>query len=104
MKRKKYYPNNWKAFKDAPEEAFEPLEFDVLMDWKIGGYEIPQSIAAIVREKNVETGKIKEHVYKYRHAAKEKCRKLMSEGNKEITVVQQDSVHFIDPLSYDIFS
>jgi len=102
-KKKRYYPNNWKAFKDTPDEAFEPIEFDVLMEWKIGGYEIPQSVAALVREKNLDTGKIKEYVYKYRHAAKKKCRKLMIEGNKEITIVQQDTVHFINPKEYGIF-
>ena len=102
-KKKRYFPNNWKPIKDAPDDAFEPLEFDVLMDWKVGGYEIPQSVAALVREKNLDTGKVKEHVYKYRHAAKKKCRKLMIEGNKEITIVQQDTVHFINPKEHDIF-
>ena len=103
-KNKKYFPNKWREFKDVPAELFEPIEFDVFMDWKIGGYEIPQSVVAIVREKNVDTGKVKEHVYRYRHAARNKTRKLMLEGNKEITIVQQDSVHFIDPRYDDIFS
>ena len=104
MKRKKkYFPNNWKPIQEAPDDAFPPIEFEDLMDWKIAGYEIPRSVAAIVREKNVDTGKIKEHVYKYRHAAKAKCRKLISDGNKEITIVQQDAVHFINPLDYEIF-
>ena len=103
MKKRKYFPNNWKPIKDAPEEAFPPIEFEDFMDWKIGGYEIPQSVAALVREKDLDTGKIKEHVYKYRHAAKKKCHKLIIEGNKEITIVQQDTVHFIDPKQHDIF-
>ena len=67
------------------------------------GYEIPQDVTAIIREQDLDTGKIKEHVYKYRHAAKKKCRKLLYEGNKEITVVQQDSIHFINPKEHDVF-
>ena len=51
----------------------------------------------------LKTGRVKEHVYKYRHAARNKTRKLINEGNKEITIVQQDSVHFIDPRYNDIF-
>ena len=101
-KKKKYFPNKWKQYSEVPAEMFEPLEFDVFMDWKIGGYELPSSHVAMIREKNVDTGKIKEHVYKYRHAAIKKCRKLISEGNREIPIVQPDAVHFIDPYD-DIF-
>ncbi len=103
-KKKKYFPNKWKQYSEVPVEMFEPIEFDVFMDWKIGGYEIPSEVVALVREKNIDTGKIKEHVYKYRHAAIKKTRKLMLEGNKEVTVVQHDSVHFIDPRYDDIFT
>ena len=102
-KRKKYYPNNWQALKEAPEEAFEPIEFDVFMDWKIGGYEIPQNIVCLLRAKNLDTGKVKEHVYRLNHAAKKKCRKLMNSGNYEVTVVQRDTVHFLYPTENDIF-
>ena len=102
-KKKKYFPNNWKPIQEAPDDAFGTIDYEDLMLWKIGGYEIPNSVACIIREKNVDTGKVKEHVYKYRHAAKAKCRKLMYDGNKEITIVQQDEVHVINPLDYDIF-
>jgi|TARA_R100000008_G_C3500305_1_gene123337 hypothetical protein len=104
MKKPKYYPNNWKEFSDAPSELFESIEYDEFMDWKIGGYEIPSSVAAIVRVRDLKTGRVKEHVYKYRHAARNKTKKLMESGNKEITIVQRDTVHFIYPKEkeYDI--
>ena len=109
MKRKKYFPNNWKAIKDTPEDFFLPpdgvqLSYEEFMDWKIGGYQIEPSIVALIRTKNLDTGKIKEYAYKYRHAARKKCRKLMIEGKTEITVVQKDTVHFIDPKQHDIFT
>jgi len=108
MKRKKYFPNNWKAIKDTPEDFFLPsdgqhLTYEEFMDWKIGGYQIKANITALIRTKNLETGKIKEYAYKYRHAALKKCRKLMVDGKTEITIVQQDAVHFIDPKLHDIF-
>ena len=102
MAKKKYFPNNWAKIRDVPSSYFDEIEFDEFMDWKIGGYEIPSSIKCIIRETNLSTGKVKEYVYKYRHAAIKKCRKLMSEGNKEVTIVQPDSVQFIDPTD-DIF-
>ena len=100
-KRKKYFKNNWKPIKDAPEEAFEPIEFDEFMDWKIGGYEIPDEVCCIIRAKNVDTGKVKEHVYQYRHAARKKAAKLIAQGNVEITIVQRDTVHFVPSKHYN---
>ena len=102
-KKKPYFHNNVEAIREAPDAFFVPIPFDEFMDWKIGGYQLKREIAAIIRERDVDTGKIKEHVYRYRHAAQKKCRKLMYEGNKEITIVQQDAVHFIDPRN-DIFN
>tara|TARA_R100000781_G_scaffold83643_1_gene51490 strand:- start:429 stop:740 length:312 start_codon:yes stop_codon:yes gene_type:complete len=103
MKKRKYFPNKWKPIKDAPVEAFETIEFEEFLDWKIGGYEIPDHIACIIRAKNLETGKIKEHVYQLRHAAKKKCRKLMNTGAYELTIVQRDTVHVLYPSENDIF-
>tara|TARA_R100000742_G_C4244226_1_gene63379 strand:+ start:282 stop:596 length:315 start_codon:yes stop_codon:yes gene_type:complete len=97
MKKPKYFPNNWEAYKDSPDELFISLPFDEFMNWKIGGYEIPSSIACIIRAKNVDTGKVKEYVYRKTHAAKMKCRQLMDSGNTEFIVAQQDTVHFITP-------
>ena len=103
MKRKKYFKNNVKLYQGIPDEHFETLSFDEFMDWKIGGYELPEEICCMIRERNVDTGKVKEHVYQYRHAARNKAQKLMRQGNVEITVVQRDAVPFIPPINYDEF-
>ena len=100
MKRKKYFKNNVKLLQGVPDEHFESITYDEFMDWKIHGYEIPDEICCILRERNVDTGKVKEHVYQYRHAARNKAQKLMKQGNVEITVVQRDAVHFIPPIHY----
>ena len=62
MTKQPYYPNNWRAFKDAPDETFETLTFDEFMDWKIGGWELPSSCNYIIREQNLNTGKIKDAI------------------------------------------
>ena len=110
-KNKKYFPNNWKAIAEAPSEYFFPLEFDELMDWKIGGYEIPSSIAAIIREHNLETGKVSEYVYQSTSRARNRANKIMAAGKSEFMVCTHDEVHHVYPQSttkqeddYDAFA
>ncbi len=101
MKKNKYFPNKWKKWKEFDEKNFDRLPFDVFMDWKIGGWQIPDSVVCIIRAKNVITGKVTEHVYKRPHAAKQKCRELMDTGCTEVTIVQRDQVHFLAPMEKD---
>ena len=61
-KKKPYYPNNWQAFKDAPDEMFCDHTFDELMDWKVAGWELPSSVYCIIRTMDVNTKKVKEYV------------------------------------------
>ena len=95
-KRKPYYPNNWKAIKDAPDQFFLSLPFDQFMDWKMCGWEIPSSVGAMIRETNLKTGKVKEYVYKKHGAAKDRARKIMNEGNAFI-VCTAEAVHHMYP-------
>ena len=104
--RKKYYPNNWKVIHDTPAEAFKfpdgDLTFEEFMDWKIGGYEIKDDYCCVIRTKDMDNGKIKEYAYQLRPAARKKYRKLKDKGKYEITIVQRDTVHFIQPQDYGI--
>ena len=68
-KRKpKYFPNNWKAYKDSPDKFFIPLTYDTFYKWKVMGWALPSSIACVIREEN--EGKISEKIYSNKHAAK----------------------------------
>jgi hypothetical protein len=96
----KYYPNNWEAFKEAPDEMFEPHTFEEVMEWKVAGWELPGSVCCIIRA-NTKSGKIKEFVYQKRHAAEAKVRNLMAEGT-EFTVCTDAAIHFISPGSTDV--
>ena len=103
-KKKPYYPNNWKAYKDAPDQFFFPLPFDELMDWKIGGWEMPSSISCMIRETNRRTGKVKEYVYQRPSAARKKARDIMNAGESEFVVCTHEEVHALYPQeNYDIF-
>ncbi len=101
MSKKKYYHNNWAAIKDAPAELFDSLSFEELMDWKVCGYELPSSVACMIRETDLETGKIREYVYDKESSAKRRAQKIMDAGN-EFVVCTSDAVHYIYPQeNYD---
>ena len=97
MAKKKYFPNNWDAYNEVDPELFETLPFDEFMDWKVAGWELPSSVTCIIRENNLKTGKITEHVYQRASAAKNKVRQLMAAGEAEFTICNHDTVHFMYP-------
>ncbi|MEC7112727.1 MAG: hypothetical protein VXW72_04245 [Candidatus Thermoplasmatota archaeon] len=95
--KKPYFPNNWKLFKDAPSEAFEPHPFIEVMEWKVAGWELPADVSCLIRTTNLKTKKVKEHVYKRRHAAENKVRKLIANETCEIVVCTQEAIHHVHP-------
>ena len=100
-KKKPYFPNNWEAINDAPAECFDSIPFDEFMDWKICGWEIPSSVACIIREKNYVTGKVKEYTYSRVSAAQKKARKIMDEAQSEFLVCTAEQVHLMYPAMGD---
>tara|TARA_R100000152_G_C6716301_1_gene142998 strand:+ start:128 stop:466 length:339 start_codon:yes stop_codon:yes gene_type:complete len=99
-KKKPYYPNNWKAYKDAPDEFFIPMPFEQLMDWKLCGWELPSSVGALIRETSLKTGRVKEYVYQRSDAAEAKVRKIMAEGESEFVVATPNEIHHLFPKEY----
>ena len=98
-KKKPYYPNNCEALRDAPSEWFEPCEYDVFMDWKVSGWELPSSHECIIREENLHTGKITEHIYKQPHAAKRMLTKAMETRDSSFTVCNHETIHLLTPIN-----
>ena len=68
---------------------------DEIMNWKVAGWELPGSVACIIRVQNNKTGKVKEHVYQREHAAKEKVRQLMRTPDIEFTVCNHETIHHL---------
>ena len=91
----KYYPNNWEAIQEAPEELFEPCTWEEFHEWKICAWEIPASVSCIIRAENTKTGKIKEHTYQQPKAAHNRLLKYIAEGDYEVTVCNAESIHLV---------
>ena len=100
-KKQPYFPNNWKAFKDADDSFFLPIAFDEFMDWKIYGYELPSSVNCVIRERDLKTGKVKEYVYRRPMAAKKKLVERMQSGEYEFTVCNGEAIHLLTPMEDD---
>jgi len=96
-KRPKYFPNNWKAYKDSPDEFFIPLTYKDFFNWKVMGWVLPSSVACVIREE--KDGKISEKIYSQSHAADNYLTKEMSDKkNKTIyTIVDDKQVQVLYP-------
>ena len=70
--------------------------FEDIMDWKVGGWDLPSSVSCIIRVTDSETGRIKEYVYSNMKSAIKFCNKLMGEGH-EFVIVDDEQVHLMVP-------
>ena len=100
MAKKKYYPNNWKAYKDSPDDFFIPLSFNDFYQWKIMGWALPSSVACIIREER--DGKISERVYSQSRAADKFLRKSMVGRESSFTICDNHSVQMLYPKDRDL--
>ena len=96
-KKKPYFHNNVKALMEVPSEFFDSIDYDEFMDWKVGGWELPSTCNYIIRERNLNTGKVKEYVFQYPGAAQNKLRQRMELGDCEFVVADHDAVHILTP-------
>ena len=95
MSNKKYFPHKWELIKSCPAIAFPSIEFDHFMEWKVGGWELPDQISCVIRTDEVKTGKVKEFTYKSTHYAQRKVAELINKGGHDITICTHDTVHFV---------
>ena len=89
MKRK-YYPNNWKAYKDSPDSMFVDHSYEDFMAWKIDGWELPNAVTCIIRAE--ENGKVKEYTYQTQGHAKRKIKQLVKD-RRDFVICDNESIH-----------
>ena len=97
-KKQPYFDNNWELYKKAPDDFFVQHSYDEVMEWKVAGWELPQTVCCMIRVQDVDTSKVKEYVYRSPSAAKRKIQKLFSgDKNVEFTVADHESIHYFYP-------
>ena len=94
--KRKYYPNNWKAFASQPDNFFLPLPYDEFFKWKVMGWVLPSSVSCIIREE--KDGKVYEKIYSQSKSAKKYLDKQMKSGAKSTyTICDDHSVQVLRP-------
>jgi len=97
-KRKKYFPNNWKLYKDAPPELYVDHLYEEVMDWKVAGWELPRDVYCIIRATHLKTKKVKEYVYKRPAAADKKLIEFCKAKTHDLCVTTHESQQYIGPM------
>ena len=100
--KKKYFPNNWKAYSQSPDSFFIPITYDEFTKWKVNGWMLPSSVDCIIREEDIQTGSISEKVYcSYQAAVKyiEKgtVGKSWDDNPKIYTICNNEAVNVLKP-------
>jgi len=88
-------------YKDAPDSAFIPHEYDEFMMWKGESWDLPSSVFCLIRVMNQNSGKVKEYVYRKPTAARKRVEKLLKDDNIEFTVCRHETMQFIQPELLD---
>jgi len=96
-KKKPYFHNRVESYRRIPASFFDSILYDEFMDWKIAGWEIPDTVDCIIRERNLVTDKVREYVYKRSGPAQRKLRERMESGECEFTVCREDTIHLLRP-------
>ena len=96
-KRPKYFPNNWKAYKESPDNFFIPLTYKDFFNWKVMGWVLPSSVACVIREER--DGKISEKIYSQSQSANNYLTKQMSDKKNTTiyTIVDDKQVQVLYP-------
>ena len=98
--KKKYFPNNWRAIKDTPDKFFMSMPYEQFTDWKIHGYDIPDSVYSIIRTMD-DKGKVEEFYYSTPHHTKNRISKSIKE-NKEIYLCTMEGMYHLKPSDLPI--
>ena len=102
MKNNKEFPNKWKQWKNVPSEMFEPVEYETLMNMRVGDWELNPETYCLFRFKDIKTGKVTEKAYKSKKHALAALTKHAVQGDTEIVMVDDTSINYYDPLSMGV--
>ena len=95
MSKGKYYPNNWEAIKELPDEFFSEIDYDDIFIHRVNSWEIPSSIDSIIRATHIVTKKTQEFSYSRAGNAQKKLLQLCQTGEYDISVAREEACFFI---------
>ena len=96
MKRKKYFPNNWKQYKDLDERHIIKHKFEDVMACKEVGV-LDDTHYALIRTRDIFTGKVKERAYKSKRYALAALTNAVLSMNYEVIFLKDEVAELFDP-------
>lgn len=90
---RKYFPNNWRAIADSPDEFFPNLSYEEFESWKIHGYMIPDSVDSMMRITDPKTGRITEKIYSSHHHCRQRIKKAITNGEEFVLCTNEGLYH-----------
>ena len=100
-KRKKYFANNWKYYRDAPAEFFFDHLYEEVMEWKVQGWQLPHDVCCIIRATHLKTKKVKEYVYKRPAAADKKIAEFCKAKTHDLCITTHEAQQYVGPMPKD---
>ena len=94
-KGQRYFPNSCEAIRNTPDKYFPSMPYEQFEDWKVYGYQIPESVFAIIRMKS-KNGKYEEKYYNTQRGASNCINKCMKE-DKEIYMCTMEGMYHLKP-------
>ena len=91
--KKPYFPNN---IDGVMQTQYEPVDADIVFD-NSDLWEIPSSVACIIRAQHRKTGKVEEYSYQKPIHAKNRMEKLLVNGEYDVLLADEDTIHFLTP-------
>jgi len=67
-------------YHSLPADQYMTVSYAELMDHKVANWELPSSVACVIRVQNNKTNKINEMVYRRRGDAMKKIEQLLSDA------------------------
>ena len=98
--KKPYFKNKWKEYSAISPDKFEPMPFDLFMDWRADNWELKRPYSVVIRATYHDNMKIKEYSNKMPHAAERRFKELMTKDNVSITVCNSETVAHINPKQF----
>jgi len=105
-RKKPDFPNNWKWFKEAPDEAFPTPSFEEVQQRTLL-WDLPESVCCVIRATDPDTKRITEHVYLKASAAESRIQKLLDKEGAEVLVMEHEDIYrfrnqpVIEPMWFD---
>jgi len=94
--KRKYYPNNWKVIKNAPEVIFESMDAEDVLDKE---WSFRPGTFGVIRAESMRTGKVTEFSYQGMVALHSKLEKIID--THRITIATDE---LIGTINYEPFT